>query len=414
MLPPFQLDQTISTLVREDWGRIMASLVSSIKDWQLAEDVLQDAVAQAVVIWQKDGLPDSPAAWLLTTARRKAIDHFRRNARFAELQPELSYIADLENSTEEFDMDNVIPDKRLELIFTCCHPAIEQKTQVALTLRTLGGLTTDEIASAFLDKPQTMAQRLARAKNKIAAAHIPFEIPEQSKLPERLASVLSVIYLIFNEGYTASTGKQITRADLSDEAIRLARIVKQLMPSQAEVAGLLSLMLLHDSRRFSRQDKANKMISLDQQNRSSWDKEKISEGTNLLKDTLTKQQIGPYQLQAAISALHAESPSWIDTDWHQINSLYELLYATHPSSVIRINQSIALSYANSVTAALAMLSEVAKDKSMQAYQPFFAARADLHLRDGNKNSARSDFQKAIELSDNEAQIEFLQLRLNDL
>ena len=390
----------------------MASLVSSINDWQLAEDVLQDAVEQAVVVWQKDGLPDSPAAWLITTARRKAIDHFRRTTKFAELQTELSYLIEMEQTGNEFDIDNVIPDKRLELIFTCCHPALDRKTQVSLTLRTLGGLTTDEIANAYLDKPQTMAQRLSRAKNKIAVAGIPFEIPEHSKLNERISAVLSVIYLVFNEGYAASTGKQITRADLSNEAIRLARIVAQLLPEQAEVNGLLALMLLHDSRRFARQDHDNRMISLEHQNRSVWDKGIISEGIDLLKATLAKQQVGAYQLQAAISAIHAESPSWEDTDWPQINSLYELLHTMHPSAVVRINQSIALSYAVSVEAALAMLAEVENDKSMAAYQPFYAARADLYFRDGNGKAAQQDFKRAIELSDNHAQIEFLTHRLN--
>ena len=414
MLPPFQLEQTITALVREDWGRILASLVANFDDWQLAEDVLQDSVEQAVIIWQRDGLPESPAAWLITTARRKAIDHYRRTARFTELQPELAYLSELEQTGEEFDIDNVIPDKRLELIFTCCHPALDQKTQVALTLRTLGGLNTDEIASAFLDKPQTMAQRLARAKKKIAVANIPFEIPDESRLRERLSAVLSVIYLIFNEGYAASTGKQITRGDLSDEAIRLARIVVQLLPAQTEVAGLLALMLLHDSRRFARQSKDNAMISLEHQNRSTWDKGKIAEGVDLLKMTLAKQQIGAYQLQAAISALHAESASWKDTDWPQINALYELLYTTQPSAVIRINQAVAVSYADSVNSALTMLSEIAADKSVQTYQPFYAARADLHLRAGNKSAAKRDFKTAIELSDNKAQIAFLEQRLGNV
>lgn len=414
MLPPFQLEQTISTLVREDWGRILASLVSSFNDWQLAEDVLQDSIEQAVVLWQRDGLPDSPAAWLITTARRKAIDHFRHTARFAKLQPELAYLSELEQTSENFDIDSVIPDKRLELIFTCCHPALDRKTQVALTLRTLGGLSTEEIASAYLDKPKTMAQRLARAKNKIAVANIPFEIPEANKLRERLSAVLSVIYLIFNEGYAASSGKHITRGDLSDEAIRLARIVAQLLPEQTEVAGLLSLMLLHDSRRFARQDNNNAIISLEHQNRSAWDKGKISEGVALLKTTLAKQQIGVYQLQAAISALHAESATWSDTDWQQINALYELLHTAQPSAVVRINQAIAVSYAESIESALAMLSKIENDKSVQEYQPFYAARADLHLRHANKTAARKDFKKAIALSDNEPQVAFLKKRLKDL
>jgi len=414
MLPPFQLEQTISTLVREDWGRILASLVASFNDWQLAEDVLQDAIEQAVVLWEKDGLPESPAAWLITTARRKAIDHCRRNAHFASLAPEIAYLSQLNQNTEPFDIDNVIPDKRLELIFTCCHPALDQKSQVALTLRTLGGLKTEEIASAFLVKTQTMAQRLSRAKTKISAAGIPFEIPEEKNLNERLTAVLSVIYLIFNEGYAASSGKSITRSDLAEEAIRLARIVLQLLPKQTEVAGLLSLMLLHDSRRLTRQDRNNNIVLLEDQNRTAWDKAKISEGTALLKKTLAMQQVGVYQLQAAISAIHAESPSWNETDWHQINALYELLHSMHPTAVVRVNHAIAISHADSAESALALLKTIESDPSMKHYQPFFAARADLNLRQGNKSAARKDFKKAIALSDNEVQTAYLENRLNSI
>jgi len=414
MLPPFQLEQAIAKLVREDWGRILASLVASFNDWQLAEDVLQDAIEQAVVLWQKDGLPDSPAAWLITAARRRAIDHFRRNARFAALAPEISYLAQMQQGAEEFDIDNVIPDKRLELIFTCCHPALDQKTQVALTLRTLGGLKTEEIASAFLDKPQTMAQRLSRAKTKIAAAGIPFEIPEAKNLNERLNSVLSVIYLIFNEGYAATSGKSVTRNDLAEEAIRLARIVLQLLPEQTEVAGLLSLMLLHDSRRHTRQDANNNIVLLEDQNRAAWDKSKISEGTAVLKKTLAMQKVGFYQLQAAISAIHAESPSWEETDWHQISALYELLHSMHPTAVVRLNHAIAISHADSTASALAVLESIASDANMKNYQPFFAARADLNLRHGNTQAAKKDFKRAIALSDNEAQMVYLKNRLGSI
>jgi len=419
MLPPLQLEQTIAKLVREDWGRILASLVSSFRDWQLAEDVLQDSVEKAITVWQRDGLPDAPAAWLLTTARRKAIDHFRRSNRFAELQPELAYLIELDNNElnsngEPGDIDERIPDKRLELIFTCCHPAIEPKTQVALTLRTLGGLTTEEIAAAFFDKKATMAQRLARATNKIESAGIPFEIPPDEKLDERISSVLSVIYLIFNEGYTASSGAHIVRTDLADEAIRLGHIVQQLLPEQTEVSGLLALMLLHDSRRTARQDKHGMMISLEHQNRKRWNKAKIETGTKLLKDTLKKQRIGVYQLQAAISAVHAESSSWKETDWAQINALYEVLYKTQPSAVVRVNQAMAHSYAESAESALDMLASVADDKAMQRYQPFYAARADMHSRTGNASAAKDDFKTALSLSDNESVRQFLQKRLNEI
>lgn len=414
MLPPLQFEQTISTLVREDWGRILASLVGSLNDWQLAEDVLQDAVEQAMEVWQRDGLPDSPAAWLLTTARRKAVDHFRRTTRFKALEPEITYLTELQHNSEEFNIDQVIPDKRLELIFSCCHPALDKKTQVALTLRTLGGLKTEEIAQAFLDKSATMAQRLSRAKQKIAAAGIPFELPEEKKLNERIDSVLSVIYLIFNEGYSASTGKSVTRTDLSEEAIRLCRIVLQLLPEKTEVSGLLALMLLHDSRRLARTDNHSNMVSLENQDRQQWDKAKIQEGTKLLKATLKKQQVGSYQLQAAISAVHAESETWSATDWVQINALYELLHQMQPSAVIRVNQAIAQSYAVSVDAALCLLDEIKTDKSMQDYQPFYAARADLYARNNDHKAAERDLRKAINLSDNDVNKAFLQSRLKQL
>lgn len=414
MLPPFKLEQTITQLVREDWGRILASLVSSYKDWQLAEDVLQEAVEQAVVVWQRDGLPDSPAAWLLTTARRKAIDQFRKDKRYAELLPELTHHAQLLEHTDEFNVEIAIPDKRLELIFSCCHPAIEQKTAVALTLRTLGGLSTEEIANAFLDKTATMAQRLSRAKNKISNAGIPFEVPEPEQITERLSAVLAVIYLIFNEGYSASTGESATRIDLSDEAIRLARIMCELLPEQTEIAGLLSLMLVHDSRRTARTDKRNRFVSLEHQNRALWDKAKIREGTTLLKSTLAKQQVGLYQLQAAISAVHAESSEWSQTDWKQICVLYELLYAMQPSAVIRINHAVAMSHATEPESALTLLETVANEPGIDQYQPFFAARADLQQRAGNTRAARHDFKKAIALSDNQVQREYLQTRYKEI
>jgi len=414
VMPPLNPDQAIEQVVREDWGRLLASLVATFRDWQLAEDVLQDAVEQALVVWQKDGLPNSPAAWLITTARRKAIDQLRRKKTFNELQPKIVQQLEADMASGEIDLDQFIPDKRLELIFTCCHPSLERKTQVALTLRTLGGLTTDEISSAFLDKNVTMAQRLSRAKKKIAAANIPFEIPAQKQLPDRIDAVLSVLYLIFNEGYTASTGQNITRTDLSDEAIRLARIVWQLLPDETEVAGLLALMLIHDSRRMTRQDSNMNMISLEHQDRTRWDQARITEGTDLLKETLTKQKIGAYQLQAAISAVHAESLSWEETDWAQINALYQLLHATQPSNVVLVNHSVAKSYAESVDAALRLLSSIEDDKGMQNYQPFFAARADFHIRKGDIDAGKQDLKKAITLSDNESRRKFLEDKLASL
>ena len=392
----------------------MAALVSGIHDWEIAEDCLQDAIERALQKWPTQGLPESPAAWLITAARRRAIDQFRRSKRFDVLAPELTRLIELNSRSEPVDIDSIIPDKRLELIFSCCHPALERKTQVALTLRTLGGLTTDEIASAFLDKPATLAQRLSRAKHKISRAKIPFEIPAPDRLPERVAAVLSVIYLIFNEGYTASSGFALTRSDLSDEAIRLARIILALMPDNCEVSGLLSLMLLHDSRRASRLNFDGKMVSLEYQNRNRWDQNKIEEGTALLKQTLKRQQIGPYQLQAAISAVHAESKDWAETDWAQINALYELLFSVQPSNVVRVNQAMAMSYAVSIESALDLLETLEKDPSILRYQPFYAMRADLYARLGDRESALSDLEMAVELNDNAARRDFLQDRIKEL
>jgi len=415
MLPSFQLESTINRIIREEWGRILAALVSSVGNLQLAEDFLQDAVEAALVDWSKNGLPDSPAAWLISTARRKAIDRFRRDAHFAKLQPELSYLLDLQNTGEnEEDNLEAIPDKRLELIFTCCHPALDNKSRIALTLRTLGGLTTNEIARAFLDKPQTMAQRLVRAKKKIAAAVIPYEVPGLGVLPDRIQAVIAVLYFIFNEGYSASSGHQVARGDLADEAIRLARIALEILPEETEVAGLLSLMLIHDSRRLSRQSDSGDIISLENQNRSAWDSSKISEGIQLLKATLKKQRVGTYQLQAAISALHAEAATWQDTDWPQITALYTLLYDLQPSPVVQVNRAMALSYSDSPRAALAMLDKISTADTLDDYQPYFAARADVLLRCTHYDEAIVCFDQAIELAGNDAEKQFLINRRNGI
>lgn len=414
MLPPLTLERSINKTVREEWGRILASLVKTLGDFQLAEDCLQDAIISAMTHWQKNGLPNSPAAWLITTARRKAIDRLRKDNNFASKQGEISYLLDLENQALDESETEVIADKRLEMIFTCCHPALEEKTRIALTLRTLGGLTTEEIASAFLDKPEAMAQRLVRAKKKIALAGIPYEIPNRSILPERISSVLSVIYLVFNEGYSATTGDNLTRTELSDEAIRLARIVHQLLPEETEVAGLLALLLLHDSRRFARIDQQGAMISLEDQNRARWDKAKVAEGAAILKLALPKQRIGPYQLQAAISAVHAESPSWQETDWPQIAALYDLLHKIQPSPVVRINQAIAVSHASSLEAALDMIGEAAANGKLDRYQPYFAAKADLLARSGNGTEAKNCYQTAIELSENRQEKTFLRNKMAGL
>ena len=296
MFPPLSTEQVIERTVCEEWGRILASLVSGLNDLQLAEDCLQEAVISALDHWGKNGLPRSPSAWLITVARRKALDKLRRAQNFARKENEIAYLLELENRSLDDPMTETIPDKRLDMIFTCCHPALERKSQVALTLRTLGGLSMDEIAAAFLDKPSSMQKRITRAKQQIARGGIPYEVPQDADLPERTSAVLSVLYLIFNEGYSANSGTAVLRSDLSGEAIRLTRIIAALLPNDCEAAGLLALMLLHDSRRNARVGPAGEMIALEDQNRKRWDREKIQEGVAILKETLPKQGIGPYQI----------------------------------------------------------------------------------------------------------------------
>ncbi len=413
MLPLFEPEQAISRTVREEWGRILALLVKAFGDLQLAEDVLQDAVEAALIDWKSNGLPKSSAAWLVQTAKRKAIDRFRRDKRFAKLQPELACLLSLEKQELEPVESEVIPDKRLELMFTCCHPALDRKSQIALTLRTLGGLTTDEIATAFLDKPKAMAQRLVRAKRKIALAAIPYEVPTGDALPERLSTVLGVVYLIFNEGFSASSGRFVTRDDLADEAIRLGRIACQLLPDQPEAIGLIALMLLHDSRRHARQDKQGDIVALEHQNRRLWDQARIDEGKSLLETALRMQKIGPYQLQAAISALHAEATHWSATDWPQICALYHLLNSIQPSPVVRINHALAVSRAESTAAALMMLAGLEESTDIVDYQPYYVAQADVHARAGNPKRSRHLLRKAIQLTDNDAERRFLQRKIDN-
>ena len=414
MFPPLTPKQTIDKTVREEWGRILASLVGGLKDFQLAEDCLHDAVVSAMNHWSKNGLPRSPAGWLITVARRKALDKLRRAQNFSAKQDEISYLLDLESQPMDENLMGAIPDKRLEMIFTCCHPVLERKSQVALTLRTLGGLSTGEIAGSFLDKPDAMQQRITRAKKKIADAGVPYAIPEKADLPERITSVLSVIYLIFNEGYSATSGENLLRAELSHEAIRVARILHDLLPNDTEVAGLLALMLLHDSRRNARTDKHGAFVALEMQNRKRWDRSKILEGVSILEMTLPKNEIGPYQLQAAISGVHAQSASWGQTDWQDIAALYDLLFEIQGSPVVRINQAIAISYAESLQKALSIMNEVGEIQKMLSYQPYHAAMGDLLARAGKVDEAKKSLLKAIALSDNAKEAAFLAGKIRHL
>ncbi len=404
MAPPSHA--AITTVVRRHWGRILAALIKQFGDFALAEDALQDAVVAAMTAWDPK-IPDAPDAWLITTARRRALDRVRADQTLARKSPEIAYfIAHQQSDPEEAPV--TIPDKRLEMLFTCCHPSLDAKTQIALTLRTLGGLTAEEIAHAYLDKPATMAQRLSRARVKIKAAGIPYRVPDPADLPARADAVMQVIYLIFNEGYLASSGDTLLRRDLSTEAIRLGHILCDLMPDMAEPAGLLALMLANDARAPARQSAGGAMIPLETQDRSLWRHVQISQADQILQATLTRGQIGLYQLQAAISALHGQAATWGATDWPQIAMLYSLLCRVQPTPVVQLNHAVAVSYADSVKAGLHLMDALADP--LADYSHFHAAKADFLARDGQRKAARDCFQIAINLTGKAADRAFLQAK----
>ena len=396
----------VDAIYRSESRRVLATLIRLLGDFDIAEEALHDAFAAAVEQWPKDGPPANPRAWLVSTGRFKAIDSMRRRARFDASQGKLAEQLEADASAAAEWDDDGVPDDRLRLIFTCCHPALQADAQIALTLRTVCGLTTEEIAHAFLTQPPTLAQRIVRAKNKIRDARIPYEVPTRAALAPRLDAVLHVIYLVFNEGYSASSGASLTRQELSAEAIRLGRLLVELLP-EPEAVGLLALMLLHESRRAARTSPEGELVLLEEQNRASWDRERIAEGLALVERALGSNRFGPYAVQAAIAAVHAEATSAAATDWPQIAALYGVLAGIDASPVVQLNRAVAIAMADGIEQGLALLDTV----HLPGYHLLPAARADLLRRLGRLDDAAAAYREALGLVTNEAERRFLERRL---
>ena len=423
---PEQLSKSIEALYRSESGRILATLVRLLGDLDLAEEAMHEAFAAALDTWPQAGIPDKPRPWLISTARFKAIDGIRRRARFDAAQNDIAlYLkAEIKDArvNEAPHEDEEIEDDRLRLIFTCCHPALPPEQQVALTLREVCGLTTEEIARAFLVTPATLAQRIVRAKAKIRETPIPYEVPTPQELPERLGAVLQVIYLVFNEGYSAAAGAEVTRAELTGEAIRLGRLLTGLHPSpepepevpNSEILGLLALMLLQESRRAARTSQTGELILLENQDRSLWNREQIAEGGSLLEKALDSRRFGAYTLQAAIAAVHAEAESTAATDWRQIVAIYDQLVRIQPSPVVQLNRAVAIAMRDGPEAGLTHIDAVLEHGELANYYLAHSARADMYRRLGRTAEARSSYEKALALTQQEPERQFLQERIRQL
>ena len=410
---PARIHEAVETTYRRESRRVLATLIRLLGDFDMAEEALHEAFATALKHWPAEGVPDNPRAWLVSTGRFRAIDRIRRRKKLDQISEQLAHTAELHDEPLLEIDEREVADDHLRLIFTCCHPALAPEAQIALTLREVCGLTTEEIATAFLSKPATLAQRIVRAKNKIRDAGIPYEIPAGPALPERLNQVLKVVYLVYNEGYSASTGDQLLRTDLSSEAIRLGRQLLELLP-EPEAEGLLALMLLQDSRRNTRTNAHGDLVLLEDQDRSRWDHEQIAEGVQRVEQALQSRRFGPYTLQAAIAALHAEAPSSADTDWTQIVALYEVLNRINPSPVVQLNQAIAVAMADGPATGLQRLDALAESGSLANYHLLPAARADLLRRLQRHDEALAAYRTALEMVSQGPERRFLERRIREL